>query len=376
MAYKRKTGAKAATAKAEKKVAEKQEVAVTKKNVSSPATQKLIANIVKKADKKLGGEALQKLGDESVSSKVSMYIPTGNAELTKALGLPGYPVGRIVEIYGAESSGKSTIAQSAAAECQALGGIVIYIDTEFALDPDYATKLGVNIDDVLLSQPESMEEAIKILEEMVEIIRSESMDVPILVIWDSVAASPTEHELKEGKAQVGEHARLMSAHLRQTRGLISKSNVVAIYINQIRDKIGVMFGDNTDTFGGRALKFYSSIRLEVKKVGQIKSGENVVGNKTRITVKKNKLAAPFKKAELAIMFGKGMTEDTATLFEVAANAELISKKGKKYIYETLDGEEVEFTKKQWDGILEEYPEIKERLSEVDMTDLKKDDDED
>lgn len=248
MAYQRKTSkAKASTktettAKSPKPAAQK----VESKNditISSAATQKLIANIVKKADKKLGSEALQKLGDDTVSSKVNLFIPTGNGELTKALGLPGYPVGRIIEIYGPESSGKTTVVLTAAAECQKLGGIVIYIDTEFALDPDYATSLGVNVDDILLAQPESMEEAIEVLEEMIEIVRGEDATVPILVIWDSVAASPTQHEIKEGKAQVGEHARLMSSHLRQVRGLISKSNAVAIYINQIRDKVGVMFGD-------------------------------------------------------------------------------------------------------------------------------------
>jgi len=267
-----------------------------------------------------------KLG-ESTHMQVEI-IPSGSLALDIALGTGGLPKGRIVEIYGPESSGKTTVALHAIAEVQKVGGQAAFIDAEHALDPLYASKLGVNIDELLLSQPDTGEQALEIAEALV---RSGAVDI---IVVDSVAALVPKAEIEGemGDSHVGLQARLMSQALRKLSGAISKSKTIAIFINQLREKVGVMFGNPETTPGGRALKFYSTVRLDVRRVESIKSGNDIIGNRTRIKVVKNKVAPPFKQAEVDIMYGEGISRE-GSLIDIATELDIVNKSGAWYSYE-------------------------------------------
>src|SRR5690625_2906012 len=266
-----------------------------------------------------------KLGEEA-ETKIAA-LPSGSLALDIALGIGGYPKGRVVEIYGPESSGKTTVALHAIAETQRKGGQAAFIDAEHALDPNYAKALGVNIDELLLSQPDTGEQALEIAEALV---RSGAIDV---VVVDSVAAlvPSAEIEGEMGDAHVGLQARLMSQALRKLSGAINKSNTIAVFINQIREKVGVMFGNPETTPGGRALKFYSSIRLEVRRAETLKQGTEMVGNKTRLRVVKNKVAPPFKQAMVDIMYGEGISRE-GELLDIGSELDIVEKSGAWYSY--------------------------------------------
>lgn len=304
-------------------------------------------------EKQFGKGAVMKLGDSAAQMNIET-IPTGSLSLDIALGLGGIPRGRIIEIYGPESSGKTTVTLHMIAEVQKRGGIAGFIDAEHALDPVYARNIGVDIDNLYISQPDSGEQALEITETMV---RSGAIDI---VVVDSVAALVPKAEIDGdmGDAHVGLQARLMSQALRKLTAVISKSNCSVVFINQLREKVGIMFGNPETTTGGRALKFYSSVRLDVRRIEAIKQSGEVIGNRTRIRVVKNKIAPPFKEAEFDIMFGKGISY-VGDVLDLAAKVDIINKSGAWYNY---NGNKIGQGRENSKRYLEEHPQI---LAEVD-----------
>lgn len=307
---------------------------------------------LKQIEKQFGKGSVMKLGektDREISTSSS-----GSLALDAALGVGGYPRGRVIEIYGPESSGKTTVALHAIAEVQANGGQAAFIDAEHALDPVYAQKLGVNIDELLLSQPDTGEQALEIAEALV---RSGAVDI---IVVDSVAALVPKAEIEGemGDSHIGLQARLMSQALRKLSGAINKSNTLAVFINQIREKVGVMFGNPEVTPGGRALKFYSSIRLEVRRGEAIKQGNDIVGNKTRIRVVKNKVAPPFRTAEVDIMYGEGISRE-GEIIDLGVDVEVVQKSGAWYSYE---GERLGQGRENSKQFLKENPDIRAEIA--------------
>ncbi len=306
---------------------------------------------VSRIEKEFGKGAIMKMGEDS--TRVMEVIPTGSIELDIALGVGGIPRGRIIEVYGPESSGKTTVALHIVAEAQKLGGTAAFVDAEHALDPEYSKKLGVNMNELLVSQPDTGEEGLEIAEMLV---RSNAVDI---VIIDSVAALVPRAEIEGamGDSFIGLQARLMSQALRKITGAISKSNTTVIFINQLREKVGIMFGNPETTTGGRALKFYSTIRLEVRKADNIKKGDEFLGNKVRAKVVKNKVAPPFKTAEFDIMYGYGISK-LSGIIDAASNADIINKAGSWYSYE---GERMGQGKDAAKAFLEENPTLSREI---------------
>ncbi|WP_462258352.1 recombinase RecA [Vagococcus teuberi] len=306
---------------------------------------------LKKIEKDFGKGSVMKLG-EKVDTQIST-VSSGSLALDSALGVGGYPRGRIIEVYGPESSGKTTVALHAIASVQKAGGTAAFIDAEHALDPKYASALGVNIDELLLSQPDTGEQGLNIAEALVS---SGAIDI---VVVDSVAALVPRAEIdgEMGDSHVGLQARLMSQALRKLSGTINKTKTIAIFINQIREKVGVMFGNPETTPGGRALKFYATVRLEVRRAEQLKSGTDIIGNRTKIKVVKNKVAPPFRIAEVDIMYGEGISQE-GELLDMAADKDIVNKSGAWYSYEEERiGQGRENAKKY----LTDHPEMREEI---------------
>ena len=307
---------------------------------------------ISQLEKQYGRGTVMRLGDPSAKMNVET-IPTGSLSLDIALGLGGIPKGRIIEIYGPESSGKTTVTLHMIAEVQRRGGIAGFIDAEHALDPVYAKNIGVDIDNLYISQPDCGEQALEITETMV---RSGAVDI---VVVDSVAALVPKAEIDGdmGDSHVGLQARLMSQALRKLTAVISKSNCTVVFINQLREKVGIMFGNPETTTGGRALKFYSSVRLDVRRIEAIKQGGEVIGNRTRVKVVKNKVAPPFKEAEFDIMFGKGISV-TGDILDIAADNDIVNKTGAWYAYQ---GEKIGQGRENAKNYLEEHAEIRNEI---------------
>ena len=322
--------------------------------MASEEKMKALDAALAQIEKQYGKGSVMKLGDQSANMGIDV-VPTGSLSLDLALGLGGMPRGRIIEIYGPESSGKTTVALHVVAEVQKMGGIAGFIDAEHALDPTYAAHIGVDIDNLYISQPDNGEQALEITETMV---RSGAVDV---IIVDSVAALVPKADIdgEMGDSHVGLHARLMSQALRKLTGIISKSNCVVIFINQLREKVGVMFGNPETTTGGRALKFYASVRLDVRRIETLKVGGEVVGNRTRVKVVKNKVAPPFKEAEFDIMFGKGISKE-GDILDLAVLHDIINKAGAWYSY---NGEKIGQGRENTKLYLANNPEVMEEIEQ-------------
>ena len=319
--------------------------------------KKALDSVILQLEKQFGKGSVIKMGEKTHQD--IEVIPTGCLTLDKALGIGGIPKGRIIEIYGPESSGKTTVALTVVSECQKLGGTCAFIDAEHALDPSYAEKIGVNINDLYVSQPSTGEEGLEICEALV---RSGAVD---LVVIDSVAALTPKAEIdgEMGDSFIGLQARLMSQALRKLTGIVSKTNTIVIFINQLREKVGVMFGSPETTTGGKALKFYSSIRLDVRKTDTIKNGDEIIGNKTKVKVVKNKMAPPFKTAEFEIMFGKGISK-VGCLIDLAVEFNIIEKSGAWFSYNgDKIGQGKENAKAYLEANKEVYKEIEDKIRE-------------
>ena len=327
-----------------------------KKEVETKDAKKAQAlnDAIKQIEKQFGKGSVMKLGDRAAVDVA--VIPTGSLTLDMALGIGGYPKGRIIEIYGPESSGKTTLTLHAIAEVQKQGGTAAFIDAEHAIDPVYAKNLGVNIDELILSQPDSGEQGLEIAETLV---RSGAMD---LVVVDSVAALGPQVELDGEMAdqQMGLQARLMSKALRKLSGVMNKTDCTIIFINQLREKIGVMFGNPETTTGGRALKFYSSVRVEIRRSEAIKNGTEIVGNKVNIKVVKNKVAPPFKSTQVDIIYGKGISRDGEVL-DLAVDKDIVDKSGAWYAYK---GEKIGQGRENAKRYLVEHPDIMNEITEA------------
>lgn len=309
-------------------------------------------NAVAAIEKNYGKGSIMKLGDSGANIDIEA-IPTGSISLDVALGVGGVPRGRIIEIYGPESSGKTTVALHMIAEAQKRNGIAGFIDAEHALDPQYAKKIGVDIDNLYISQPDNGEQALEIAETM---IRSGALDI---VIVDSVAALVPKAEI-EGDMddqQVGLHARLMSKAMRKLTGVINRSNCAVVFINQLREKVGIMFGNPETTTGGRALKFYASVRMDVRRIETLKQGGEMIGNRTRVKIVKNKIAPPFKEAEFDIMFGKGISKE-GDILDLAVNLGLVNKSGAWF---SCNGDKIGQGRENAKIYLTEHPELMESL---------------
>ncbi|MBD8349912.1 MULTISPECIES: recombinase RecA [unclassified Dysgonomonas] len=333
-----------------------------KKDAVAPNSEKLKAlqAAMDKIEKSYGKGSIMKLGDEKIDDIA--VIPTGSIGLNAALGVGGFPRGRVIEIYGPESSGKTTLAIHAIAEAQKAGGIAAFVDAEHAFDRFYAEKLGVDIGNLLISQPDSGEQALEIAEQL---IRSSAIDI---VVIDSVAALTPKAELEGdmGDSKMGLQARLMSQALRKLTAAINKTNTTCIFINQLRDKIGVMFGNPETTTGGNALKFYASVRLDIRRIGQLKDGEEVKGSQTRVKVVKNKVAPPFRKAEFDIMYGEGISR-AGEIVDLGSDLGIIKKSGSWYSYnETKLGQGREAAK----DMMRDNPELADELEQLIFAALK------
>lgn len=310
---------------------------------------------ISQIEKNYGKGSVMKLGDEASAMKVET-VPTGSISLDIALGQGGFPKGRIIEIYGPESSGKTTLALHAIAEIQKAGGIAGFIDAEHALDPTYAKAIGVDIDNLYISQPDNGEQALEITETMV---RSGAVDI---IVVDSVAALVPKAEIDGdmGDSHVGLHARLMSQALRKLAGVVNKTNCIIIFINQLREKVGVMFGNPETTTGGRALKFYASVRLDVRRIEALKQQGEVIGNRTRVKVVKNKIAPPFREAEFDIMFGEGISRE-GDILDVAVTLDIVQKSGAWFAYL---GEKIGQGRENAKIYLRENPDVCEEIAEA------------
>ena len=321
--------------------------------MAKPSTDKTLDQVLLDIEKQFGKGAVMKLGENE--HRHIDVVSSGSLGLDIALGIGGYPKGRIIEIFGPESSGKTTFALHAIAEAQKQGGRAAFIDAEHSLDPQYAAKLGVNINDLLLSQPDNGEQALEICEALVR-----SGAISIIVI-DSVAALVPQAEIEGemGDSHVGLQARLMSQALRKLSGIINKTNTIAIFINQLREKVGVMFGNPEVTPGGRALKFYSSIRLDIRRVEQIKNGTDVVGNKTAVKVVKNKMAPPFKNCNVDIMYGEGVSKD-GEIVDIASDLSIVDKSGAWYSYK---GEKIGQGKENVRELLKKNTKLRDELEQ-------------
>ena len=319
----------------------------------SPDKEKAVNTAMAQIERQFGKGSIMKLGSSTVVDVP--VISTGSLALNKALGIGGLPRGRVIEIYGPESSGKTTLALHAVAEAQRQGGVVAFIDAEHALDTSYARKLGVNCDDLLVAQPDTGEQALEIADMLV---RSGALDI---IVIDSVAALVPRAEIEGemGDSHMGLQARLMSQALRKLTGTISKTRTSVIFINQIRMKIGVVFGNPETTTGGNALKFYSSVRLDIRRIGSIKDGQEIVGNRTRVRVVKNKMAPPFTEAEFDILYGEGISH-TADLIDTGVAAGIIEKSGSWYSY---DGERVGQGRRNAQNFLKDNPDIYNSVSD-------------
>ena len=329
-------------------------------NINKTDKDKALEAALSQIQKQFGKGSIMKLGDD-MHLNVSA-ISTGSISLDMATGIGGVPKGRIIEIYGPESSGKTTLALHVVAEAQKKGGRAAFIDAEHALDPVYARNLGVDVDELLVSQPDTGEQALEICDMLA---RSAALDV---IVVDSVAALVPRAELEGdmGDSHVGLHARLMSQALRKITGTVNKTNTCVIFINQLREKVGIMFGNPEVTTGGRALKFYASMRMDVRKIESLKIGDNVVGNRTRVKIVKNKVAPPFKQVEFDIMYGKGISK-AGDLLDCAANAGIIEKAGSWYSFE---GERIGQGRENVKEYLNSHPEVMDKVEKLLLDSLK------